>query len=604
MHAVAVEDSRQLHSIPAARVALIERIARSAGARRAPRAHATLPAGVLPRGRRGGPGGAHAAGALAGRAGAPELRGAPPPRALAGAGLQPRARRGRLRVPAHARAHGHRRHAVPGRLPRHGVRPRRPRGAPDRAPGAAGQARPPRAAAGHRHQRRRAPRRRSPGSCTRSTASPMRRPLQKLQQDLETTLADVRVAVRDWAPMRGAGARAHQRARHQPPAAAAGGDQRGGAAARLDGGPALRVPRLPPLPAAARAQRGPAPARARLGTRDPRAHATRQAAHDARPCCAARCAPRRASRNCSSSPRPTPPPPCIAASCSTTSASRPSIARGRVERRAPLPRTVDLDRLPLAARATSRCCATRSTASSSTSGSTRRATTARRCSTCWRPTRAMSCSRPDVPDLIRIVRGVVNLYERRTVRLLVRRDPYHRFYSCLVYVPRDRYNTEVRQRIEAIARAGFGGTGVESQAQISGASHARVHVVVRTDPAQARKPDFARIERRIAEAALTWSDRLREVLVERLGEAAGLAARRSLPARLSARLPGGRGARRGARGPRRPRGAAASSPRSLRLSLYRPPGQGRSAAPEDRTSSASRCRSPTCCRCWRTSACG
>src|SRR5262249_58954922 len=49
-----------------------------------------------------------------------------------------------------------------------------------------------------------------------------------------------------------------------------------------------------------------------------------------------------------------------------------------------------------------------------------------------------------ITDLIRIVRGVVNLYERRTVRLLVRRDPYHRFYSCLVYVPRDRYNTEVR----------------------------------------------------------------------------------------------------------------------------------------------------------------
>ena len=88
-----------------------------------------------------------------------------------------------------------------------------------------------------------------------------------------------------------------------------------------------------------------------------------------------------------------------------------------------------------------------------------------------------------VADLVRIVRGVVNLYERRTVRLLVRRDPYHRFYSCLVYVPRDRYNTEVRERIEAIAREGFAGTAVESHAQISGSSHARVHVVVRTDPA-------------------------------------------------------------------------------------------------------------------------
>ncbi len=127
-----------------------------------------------------------------------------------------------------------------------------------------------------------------------------------------------------------------------------------------------------------------------------------------------------------------------------------------------------------------------------------------------------------VADLVRIVRGVVNLYERRTVRLLVRRDPYHRFYSCLVYVPRDRYNTEVRQRIERIAAEGFAGTSVESQAQISGSSHARLHVVVRTDPGRQHKPDFAAIERRIAEAALTWSDRLRGVLIGQRGEAAAL----------------------------------------------------------------------------------
>jgi glutamate dehydrogenase len=128
-----------------------------------------------------------------------------------------------------------------------------------------------------------------------------------------------------------------------------------------------------------------------------------------------------------------------------------------------------------------------------------------------------------VEDLIRIARGVVNLYERRTVRLLARRDPYHRFYSCLVYVPRDRYNTEVRQRIEQIVLEGFGGRSVESQVQISGASHARVHVVVRTEPAGARKADIAAIERRITEATLTWTDQLRNVLVAREGEAAGIA---------------------------------------------------------------------------------
>jgi glutamate dehydrogenase len=128
-----------------------------------------------------------------------------------------------------------------------------------------------------------------------------------------------------------------------------------------------------------------------------------------------------------------------------------------------------------------------------------------------------------VEDLIRIARGVVNLYERRTVRLLARRDPYHRFYSCLVYVPRDRYNTEVRQRIEQIVLDGFSGRSVESQVQISGSSHARVHVVVRTEPTGPRKVDIAAIERRITEAAQTWTDRLREVLVAREGEAAGIA---------------------------------------------------------------------------------
>jgi glutamate dehydrogenase len=128
-----------------------------------------------------------------------------------------------------------------------------------------------------------------------------------------------------------------------------------------------------------------------------------------------------------------------------------------------------------------------------------------------------------VEDLIRIARGVVNLYERRTVRLLARRDPFQRFYSLLIYVPRDRYSTEVRQRIEQIVLEGFGGANVETQVQISDSNHARVHVVVRTDPDDRRKVDLAGIERRIAQAATTWTDRLRAVLVSKHDEAAVLA---------------------------------------------------------------------------------
>jgi glutamate dehydrogenase len=118
-------------------------------------------------------------------------------------------------------------------------------------------------------------------------------------------------------------------------------------------------------------------------------------------------------------------------------------------------------------------------------------------------------------ELIPIVRGIVNLYERRRVRLFVRRDSYERFYSCLVYVPRDRYNTEVRERIERIVRARFGGAQVDSQVQISDSTLARLHLLVHTPQGAPAVDDVSAIEAEIAAAAATWEDRLQQSLVER-----------------------------------------------------------------------------------------
>jgi len=118
-------------------------------------------------------------------------------------------------------------------------------------------------------------------------------------------------------------------------------------------------------------------------------------------------------------------------------------------------------------------------------------------------------------ELIPIVRGIVNLYERRRVRLFVRRDSYERFYSCLVYVPRDRYNTEVRERIELIVRKRFGAAHVESQVQISDSTLARLHLLVHTRPGAPPVGDIGAIEREMAAAAATWEDRLQQELTAR-----------------------------------------------------------------------------------------
>jgi glutamate dehydrogenase len=132
-----------------------------------------------------------------------------------------------------------------------------------------------------------------------------------------------------------------------------------------------------------------------------------------------------------------------------------------------------------------------------------------------------------IAELVKSFRGIVNLYERRRVRLLVRRDPYQRFFSCLLYVPRDRYNTQARVRIERILLEELAGESLEAQVQISESTLARLHLLVRTDPAREVTANVERIEKRIAETLRTWDDRLREALQERLpaGEADALARR-------------------------------------------------------------------------------
>ncbi len=127
-----------------------------------------------------------------------------------------------------------------------------------------------------------------------------------------------------------------------------------------------------------------------------------------------------------------------------------------------------------------------------------------------------------IPDLVRIVRGIVNLYERAQVRLFVRRDVFRRFYSCLVYVPRDRYNTQARERIEKLALEAFGGLAIESQVTLSESVLARLHMLVRTPTDSNAGVDAVELERRITETVRTWQDQLKDSLLDARGEAEAL----------------------------------------------------------------------------------
>jgi len=121
-------------------------------------------------------------------------------------------------------------------------------------------------------------------------------------------------------------------------------------------------------------------------------------------------------------------------------------------------------------------------------------------------------------DLYEIAMGIFNLGERRRVRLFVRRDNFGRFLSCLVYIPRDRFNTRNRERIEAILDQELHGNTLDYGTRVTESVLARLHYVIHVDPSDPPVWDVDGIEAKLAEATREWSDDLRDELIAQLGE--------------------------------------------------------------------------------------
>ncbi|WAL64165.1 NAD-glutamate dehydrogenase [Amycolatopsis cynarae] len=112
--------------------------------------------------------------------------------------------------------------------------------------------------------------------------------------------------------------------------------------------------------------------------------------------------------------------------------------------------------------------------------------------------------------------GAITLSDRRRLRLFLRRDPYGRFYSCLVFLPRDRYTTRSRLAMQEVLLAELSGTHLEYGTRVGETALAQVHFIVHTDPANRIQPDILRIQERLNAAVRSWDDLMVEaILAER-----------------------------------------------------------------------------------------
>ncbi len=126
----------------------------------------------------------------------------------------------------------------------------------------------------------------------------------------------------------------------------------------------------------------------------------------------------------------------------------------------------------------------------------------------------------DEDTLYDIALGVLQLQERQRVALFVRRDAIGRFATCAVFVPRDRYDSQLRRRFARILESAYGGKVTGFSATVGDESTlARVLFTVRLADPQAPLPDSEAIERQLAEAATTWTDRLKTALARQHGDA-------------------------------------------------------------------------------------
>jgi glutamate dehydrogenase len=124
-------------------------------------------------------------------------------------------------------------------------------------------------------------------------------------------------------------------------------------------------------------------------------------------------------------------------------------------------------------------------------------------------------------ELLRTATGILHLGDRQRFRLFVRRDPFERFITCLIYAPREHYTTDVRQKWQAILMHAFNGLSSDFNVLLSESALARVMITVRTAPGHATRADLRVLEAMLAAAARRWVDDLKDALIATSGEARG-----------------------------------------------------------------------------------
>lgn len=115
-------------------------------------------------------------------------------------------------------------------------------------------------------------------------------------------------------------------------------------------------------------------------------------------------------------------------------------------------------------------------------------------------------------DLLRIAAGIVAISGRSLVRMFVRKDKFSRFVSCLIFIPRDNFNTSLREKIQDLISSAYNGETSDVFVQIADSNLTRLHLVVRTDNGivDVNSDD---LEQKLIKLCRLWNDEFKDEVI-------------------------------------------------------------------------------------------
>jgi glutamate dehydrogenase len=126
-----------------------------------------------------------------------------------------------------------------------------------------------------------------------------------------------------------------------------------------------------------------------------------------------------------------------------------------------------------------------------------------------------------VEELYELGMGILYLQERHVIRLFMRKDAYDRYISCLVFVPKENFSTDLLYRMRDLLMRGLGGTEVAFSMHFTESMLAYIHFEIRVDPKKPVSYDEDALEQQLIDIGRSWYDGLRESLIAYFGEERG-----------------------------------------------------------------------------------